>query len=132
MADSSDGTQAEPRTGLPPGGAAAPTARTEARPVPSTGQPDRVPAHPTAYGNGRPSDPAELRLEIERTRARLSGTLDAIEARIAHDRAALEEKKDEVIDRVTLKGLRRRLSREPWRSVAIAFVAGYVVAAIRD
>ncbi len=73
-----------------------------------------------------------MRREIERTRARLSGTLDALEARIAYERSSLEEKKDEVVDRVTLKGLRTRLSREPWRSMAIAFVAGYVVAAIRD
>lgn len=82
--------------------------------------------------NGRSNDPAELRREIERTRARMSSTLDAVEARIAYERESLERKKDELVDRATLKGFRRKLSREPWRSVAIAFVAGYVVAAIRD
>lgn len=73
-----------------------------------------------------------MRREIERTRARMSGTLDALEARIAYERSALEEKAEEVVDRVTMKKLRRKLSQEPWRSMAIAFVAGYVVAAIRD
>lgn len=62
----------------------------------------------------------------------MSSTLDAIEARIAYERQSLEEKKQEVVERVTLKKLRHRLGQEPWRSMAIAFVAGYVVAAIRD
>lgn len=87
---------------------------------------------PTRAGNGRPGSPAEMRREIERTRARMSGTLDALEARIEYERQSLEEKKDELVDRATLKGLRRRLSREPWRSMAIAFAAGYIIAAIRD
>lgn len=73
-----------------------------------------------------------MRREIARTRARMSSTLDAVEARIAHERDSLERKKDELVDRATLKGLRRTLASEPWRSMAIAFVAGYVVAAIRD
>ncbi len=73
-----------------------------------------------------------MRREIERTRARMSSTLDALESRVAHEREALERKKDKLVDRATLKGFREKLSREPWRSVAIAFVAGYVVAAIRD
>lgn len=62
----------------------------------------------------------------------MSSTLDAVEARLAYERESLERKKDELVDRATLKGLRRKLGREPWRSMAIAFVAGYVVAAIRD
>lgn len=62
----------------------------------------------------------------------MSTTLDAVEARLVHERESLERKKDALVDRATLKGFRRKLAREPWRSMAIAFVAGYVVAAIRD
>jgi ElaB/YqjD/DUF883 family membrane-anchored ribosome-binding protein len=85
-----------------------------------------------AAGNGRPDDPAELRQEIAETRARMSSTLDVLEARLAQERASLERKKTEVVEMATLKPVREKLSREPWRSIAIAFVAGYVVAAIRD
>lgn len=84
------------------------------------------------WKNGRPTEPAEMRREIERTRARMSGTLDALESRVVREREALERRKEELVDRATLKGFREKLSREPWRSVALAFVAGYVVAAIRD
>lgn len=109
---------------MPPSGSAAPTARvTERRPAT---RPTPVP------GNGRPRDPAELRREIERTRARMSGTLDALEARVVHEKESLERKKDELWARATLQGTRKKLSREPWRSVAIAFVAGYIVASILD
>lgn len=93
------------------------------------------PARPTPgrpAGNGRASSPAEVRREIDQTRARMSSTLDAIEARLVEEREALERKKDELVDRATLKPVREKLKREPWRSMAIAFVAGYVVAAIRD
>ena len=112
---------------VPPPGSAAPTARvTERRPAPA-GRPATV-----AVGNGRPGDPAELRREIERTRARMSSTLDALEARVVHEKEAIERKKEELWAKATLQGPRRTLSREPWRSVAIAFIAGYVVAAILD
>lgn len=116
----------EPDRALPAAGEtarAAPAVRTD----PSFPRP-----RPTAAGNGRPSDPAEMRREIERTRARMSTTLDAVEARITHERRSLERKKDELIDRATMKGVREKLSREPWRSMAIAFAAGYIIAAIRD
>jgi len=93
-----------------------------ARPVPGAMPPAPAPA---ARGNGRPSEPAELRREIERTRLRMSHTLDAIEERL------VEEKK-ELWARITLRAFRRKISTEPWRSVAIAFAAGYVIAAIRD
>ena len=89
---------------------------------------DRTPVR----GNGRPSDPEAMRAEIERTRARLSRTLDEIEERVVRERRALERKKEKLWDRATLKGVRSRLSREPWRSVAIGFAVGYIVAAIRD
>lgn len=113
-------------SGLAPGGSTAPTARTEA-PGP--------PARPGAEGvrtNGRPTTPAEMRREIDRTRARMSDTLDALEARLIHEKAALARRKDAVWSTVTLQGVRERLSREPWRSMAIAFAAGYIIAAIRD
>jgi ElaB/YqjD/DUF883 family membrane-anchored ribosome-binding protein len=73
-----------------------------------------------------------MRREIERTRARMTQTLDALEARIEHERLALERKRRKVVDGVTLKRLRRKVGREPWRSIGIAFVAGYIIAAIRD
>lgn len=112
---------------VPPPGSVAPTARTTERPARREEE-----ATAAVRGNGRPSDPEEMRREIERTRARMSGTLDAIEARLIHEKEALERKKDELWAKATLQGVRRRLSEEPWRSVAIAFVAGYVVAALRD
>ncbi len=91
----------------------------------------RRPAAPVR-GNGRPGSPAELRQEIERTRARMTDTLDALEARIEYERRELERRKRKVVDGVTLKRLRRKLKKEPWRSIAIAFAAGYIIAAIRD
>ena len=73
-----------------------------------------------------------MRAEIERTRARLSRTLDELEHRMVRERRELERKKEQLWDRATLKGLRRKLSSEPWRSVGIAFAVGYIIAAIRD
>ena len=117
----------------PVGASDLPAARGETAPVPSPGERERgVKRSPRARGNGRSASPAELRREIERTRARMSSTLDAIEHRIVDERRSLERKKDEMVDRATLKPIRERLAREPWRTMAIAFVAGYVVAAIRD
>lgn len=86
----------------------------------------------TTMGNGRRGSPREVRREIEQTRARMSETLDALEDRLAYERRELERKKNDLVDKVTLKPVRRKLSREPWRSMAIAFAAGYIVAAIRD
>ena len=79
----------------------------------------------TTTGNGRPGDPDGLRLDIEATRARMSRTLDEIEGRLVRQ-------KEELVARATLRDFRRRISSEPWRSMAIAFAAGYIVAAIRD
>lgn len=73
-----------------------------------------------------------MREEIERTRARLSRTLDQLEGRIVAERQELGRKKEELWEKATLQGLRRKLSREPWRSVGIAFAVGYIIAAIRD
>lgn len=78
-----------------------------------------------AAGNGRPGDPDVLRREIEHTRTRMTRTLDEIEGRLVRQ-------KEELVARATFRDLRRRISTEPWRSMAIAFVAGYVIAAIRD
>lgn len=75
--------------------------------------------------NGRPADPDALRVEIEDTRARMSRTLDEIEGRLVRQ-------KEEIVARATFRDFRRKVSTEPWRSMAIAFVAGYVIAAIRD
>lgn len=125
MADSAESKETRPAREVPSPGSVAPTARTRAQPARRRG-----PA--TAAGNGRPDDPEEMRREIERTRARMSGTLDALEAQLIHEKEELERKADELWAKVTLQGVRRRLSEEPWRSVAIAFVAGYIVAAIRD
>lgn len=91
-----------------------------------------TPALARVRGNGRPTDPEGMRREIERTRARLSRTLDELEGRIVEERQELERRKENLWDKATLKGLRTKLSREPWRSVAIAFAAGYIIAAIRD
>lgn len=91
-----------------------------------------APAPRRAYGNGRPTDPDGMRREIERTRARLSRTLDELETRIAAERRALERKKEDLWAKATLQGVRKKLSTEPWRSVGIAFAVGYIIAAIRD
>ena len=90
---------------------------------PGSGQSTDV-AHPRV-SNGRPADPDTIRADIEDTRARMTRTLDEIEGRLAHQ-------KETLVARATLRGLRRTIGSEPWRSVAIAFVAGYVIAAIRD
>ena len=89
-------------------------------------------ARTRARGNGRPGDPEAMRREIEATRARLSHTLDELEDRIVRERRALERKKDDLWAKATLQGVRRKLSREPWRSVGIAFAVGYIIAAVRD
>lgn len=75
--------------------------------------------------NGRPAGPDEMREAIERTRERMSYTLDAIEHHVVR-------RKEEIWSKATLQGFRRKISSEPWRSLAIAFAAGYIVAAIRD
>lgn len=75
--------------------------------------------------DGPAAGPDDVRREIDRTRQRMSRTLDEIEGRLV-------EGKDTLVARATFRDLRRRISGEPWRSVAIAFVVGYVVAAIRD
>lgn len=106
-------------------------ANTTDRITPATVERD-APAPHRVRGNGRPTDPDGMRREIERTRARLSRTLDELEDRIVEERQELERKKEDLWDKATLKGLRSKLSREPWRSVAIAFAAGYIIAAIRD
>ena len=83
-------------------------------------------------GNGGPADPEAMRDEIERTRARLSRTLDELETRIVREREALERKRVDLWEKATLKGVRRKLSSEPWRSMGIAFAVGYIIAAIRE
>lgn len=84
-------------------------------------------------GNGgRRSEPEAMRREIEQTRARMSRTLDELEESLLHQKQELVRKRDELWAKATLRGVRRKLSREPWRSMAIAFAVGYVVAAIRD
>lgn len=93
---------------------------------------DAAPPKPAPRLNGGPSDPESMRAEIERTRARMSDTLDEIEDRLLEGKRELVRKKDELWAKATLKGVRRTITTEPWRSVAIAFVAGYIVAAIRD
>ncbi len=115
MAKSTEtGTDSELR--IPPGPEKS-LDRVAAAPVP--------PARPAPGDNGRPSSPEEMRLEIERTRQRMSVTLDVIEDRLV-------SQKRELWARATLQGFRRRVTSEPWRSLAIAFAVGYVVAAIRD
>lgn len=78
-----------------------------------------------AATNGGPGEPDELRREIEATRARMSRTLDAIEGRIVRQ-------KEELVARATFRELRQKVASEPWRSMLIAFAAGYIIAAIRD
>jgi ElaB/YqjD/DUF883 family membrane-anchored ribosome-binding protein len=73
-----------------------------------------------------------MRAEIARTRARMSDTLDELEHRIAAERRALERKKEDLWAKATLQGVRKKLSKEPWRSLGIAFAVGYIIAAIRD
>lgn len=79
----------------------------------------------TAEGVLAGGEPDEVRREIARTRDRMSRTLDELEGRLA-------EGKDALVARATFRDLRRQVSQEPWRSLAIAFVVGYVVAALRD
>ncbi len=80
-----------------------------------------------------PADtPDAMRREIQRTRARMSATLDTLEVRLGREKAELSRKKDELWGKATLKDFRHAVTREPWRSLAIAFVAGYIVAALRD
>jgi hypothetical protein len=117
MASTSDTRDEQLR--IPPGPEAVLTRPDTAAPVAQRS------AGAAVSGNGRPSDPEEMRLEIERTRERMSDTLDAIEGRLVRQ-------KEEIWARATLRGFRRRIGTEPWRSLAIAFVAGYIVAAIRD
>jgi ElaB/YqjD/DUF883 family membrane-anchored ribosome-binding protein len=66
-----------------------------------------------------------MRDEIQQTRARMSMTLDAIEEQLV-------QQKRELWAKATLQPFRRKISTEPWRSMAIAFAVGYIVAAIRD
>jgi hypothetical protein len=110
-----DPTEKDETLAIPPGPGGSVPARAGARPVPGRG----------ASGNGRPSSPEDMRAEIEETRARMSLTLDEIEERL------IRQKRD-LWARATLQGFRRRITTEPWRSIAIAFAAGYIVAAIRD
>lgn len=133
---------------LPPAGDSAGARHSPSRPTPVTRVPSpsesassasRTPAvrgrertTVSHIGNGRGVSPREVRRDIEQTRARMSSTLDALEDRLAYERQELERKKNDLVDKVTLKPVRRRLRREPWRSMALAFVAGYIVAAIRD
>lgn len=86
---------------------------------------DGDPLPPPPATNGRPTNPEAMRVEIQHTRARMSHTLDAIEDRLVRQKRELWAK-------ATLQDFRRTVSTEPWRSVAIAFLAGYIVAAIRD
>jgi ElaB/YqjD/DUF883 family membrane-anchored ribosome-binding protein len=101
------------------------------RTTPSRAEVGRAPARAepvgpaVATGNGRPSSLEEMRAEIEATRIRMSSTLDDIEDRLVRQKRDLWAK-------ATFQGFRRKVSSEPWRSLAIAFVAGYIVAAIRD
>jgi hypothetical protein len=90
-----------------------------------SGRAQEVAPRGTLAGNGRPSDPEEMRLEIERTRERMSHTLDIIEDRLVRQ-------KQELWAKATLQRFRHKVSSAPWRPLAIAFVAGYIVAAIRD
>jgi ElaB/YqjD/DUF883 family membrane-anchored ribosome-binding protein len=110
----------------------APGQATEATPARQRGTAPARRERRAVRGNGRPESRAEMRREIEQTRARMTDTLDALEARIEFERAALEQRKKQMIDRVTLKGVRQKMAEEPWRSMAIAFAAGYIIAAIRD
>jgi ElaB/YqjD/DUF883 family membrane-anchored ribosome-binding protein len=73
-----------------------------------------------------------MRDEIERTRARLSRTLDELETRLVDERRELERKKEALWAKATLQGVRTKLTTEPWRSVGIAFAVGYIIAAIRE
>jgi len=105
------------------------TTTTTTTPVPPPALAERtLPRGPVVDGvgrNGRPADPEEMREEIERTRVRMSYTLDAIENHVV-------QRKREIWAKATLQDFRRTVSSEPWRSLAIAFAAGYIVAAIRD
>lgn len=76
--------------------------------------------------DGGPHEEAEaLREDIERTRHRMSETLERIEGRIMRRR-------DEVWSKATLQHVRETVTSEPWRSLLIAFAAGYVWAALHD
>ena len=82
-----------------------------------------------APASDEPAEPPEeadaLREDIERTRDRMSETLDRIEHRIVRRR-------NEFWSKATLQDAREAMASEPWRSLLIAFAAGYVLAAMRD
>ena len=83
--------------------------------------------HPDTDGLAMPEDTAvdALRQDIERTRDRMSSTIDRIEGRLVRRR-------DEVWSKATFGDARQAIARGPWRSLLIAFAAGYVLAALRD
>ena len=111
----------------------APTVAPEIAAARSEGTPDsRRDRKPVRVPAARVTSPEEMRREIEATRARMSRTLDQIEDRVVHEKEELVRKKEELWARATLRDFRHTVSTEPWRSVAIAAVVGYLVAAVRD
>jgi len=67
----------------------------------------------------------EARREIEDTRGRISGTLDAIELRLREQREELRNRLD------VLRAVRRRIRSNVWPSLGIAFGAGAALGMIR-
>ncbi len=131
MADSIEFKSPDPAHALPRQGQVSPR---EVRQGRSDGASARGYATGAQDGRGRivASNPDEMRDEIQHTRARMSDTLDALEARLGREKAELNRRKDDLVAKATLRDFRHTISQEPWRSLVIAFVAGYVVAALRD
>ncbi|HEX7090705.1 MAG TPA: hypothetical protein VF192_11265 [Longimicrobiales bacterium] len=73
----------------------------------------------------QPTTIEEARREIESTRGRISGTLDAIELR-------LQEKREDLRNRLdVLRPVRRRIRSSVWPSLGIAFGTGVVLGMLR-
>ena len=101
-------------------------------PAPAAGlnrTPETDPEHllPEQAGAGTPGmvaatdDPDTVRSEIERTRARMSSTIDEIEVALTRKRAEIEQKLD-----VTAP-VRQKVRDNPWPAVGAVFAAGLVL-----
>jgi ElaB/YqjD/DUF883 family membrane-anchored ribosome-binding protein len=101
-------------------------------PVPAAGlnrTPETDPEHllPEEAGAGTPGmvaatdDPDTVRSEIERTRARMSSTIDEIEVALTRKRAEIEQKLD------LTAPVRQKVRDNPWPAVGAVFAAGLVL-----
>ena len=92
--------------------------------TPETDPDHLLPEHSSAVAPGiiaATGDPDTVRSEIERTRARMSSTIDSIEEALLRKKSQLEERLD-----VTAP-VRERVRSNPWGAVAAVFGAGLLL-----